>query len=271
VQLGELAEALGLDFEGDPKLELSGLANLDDATPADLSFVTGEGYRRAFAASKAGACLVPPDFDVTDRACLRSALPYRDFARAVDLYQPSRRPAPGVHSTAVIAGDAELGDEVSIGPYAVVGAGTRIGDRSVIHAHVTIYPDVVIGVDCEIHSGVHLRAGVVLGDRVGIQSGAVIGSAGFGFVFDRDGKRVRVPHCCPVEIGDDSHVGANTTIDASHPAHPRHGHAETRTRIGKNVIIDNLVQVGHGACLEDGVTLCAQVGLSGSTVVERGV
>ena len=59
--------------------------------------------------------------------------------------------------------------------------------------------------------------------------------------------------------------------DASHPAHPRQGHAETRTRIGNNVIIDNQVQIGHGAQIEDGVTLCAQVGLGGSTTVGRGV
>ncbi len=271
LRLAELADALGLEFEGDPNLELSALASLDDATPADLSFVTGERYRRGFDASKGGAFLALPDFDTGGRPCLRSPLPYRDFARAVELFHPSRRLAPGIHATAVVADDAVLGTDVSIGPYAVIGAAARVGDRTVIHAHATLYPDVVVGAECEIHSGAHLRAGVRLGDRVDVQSGAVIGSEGFGFVFAADGRRVRVPHRCPVEIGDDSYIGANTTIDASHPGHSRHGHAETRTRIGRNVMIDNQVQVGHGVCLEDGVTLCAQVGLSGSTTVGRGV
>ena len=51
LRLAELADALGLEFEGDPNLELSALASLDDATPADLSFVSSERYRRAFGGS----------------------------------------------------------------------------------------------------------------------------------------------------------------------------------------------------------------------------
>ena len=271
MRLGELAEILGLELEGDAEREISGLASLGDATALDLSFVIGASYRAGFESSKAGAFLLPPDFDAAGRACLRSPLPYRDFARAVELFHPARPVPPGVHASAVVADDAALGEAVSIGPYAVVGAGARVGDRCVIHAHATLYPDVVLGADCEIHSGVHLREGVRIGDRVSIQNGSVIGSEGFGFVVDHDGLRVRVPHRCPVEIGDDSHIGANTTIDAAHPAHPRHGGEVACTRIGKNVTIDNQVQIGHGSCVEDGVTLCAQVGLAGSTIVERGV
>ncbi len=82
LRLAELADALGLEFEGDPNLEISALAGLDDATPADLSFVTGEGYRRGFDASKGGAFLAPPDFDTGGRPCLRSAMPSRTSSSA---------------------------------------------------------------------------------------------------------------------------------------------------------------------------------------------
>ena len=270
MRLGELAEILGLELEGDAEREISGLASLGDASASELSFVIGGSHRAAFESSKAGALLLPLDFDAAGRACLRSPLPYRDFARAVELFHPARPVTPGVHPSAVIADDASLGEGVSIGPYAVVGAGARVGDRCVIHANVTLYPDVVLGADCEIHSGVHLREARI-GDRVSIQNGSVIGAEGFGFVVDYEGLRVRVPHRCPVEIGDDSHIGANVTIDASHPAHPRHGGEAACTRIGKNVTVDNQVQIGHGVCVEDGVTLCAQVGLAGSSIIERGV
>jgi UDP-3-O-[3-hydroxymyristoyl] glucosamine N-acyltransferase len=99
----------------------------------------------------------------------------------------------------------------------------------------------------------------------------VIGADGFGFTARADGRRVRVPHVCPVEIGDDCQIGANTTIDASHPGHPRRGYASVRTRIGAGVIIDNGVQIAHGCEIGDGSTLCAHVGLAGSTVVGRHV
>ncbi len=271
MKLAELAAQLALPLEGDGDVALDGLASLEDAGPSELAFVTGPKYQDAFAASRAGAFLLPAGFAGLGRPCLRSPAPYADFARAVELFHPRRPPAPGVHASAVVASDARLGADVSIGPYAVVGAGARIGARARIHPHVTVYPDVEIGEDSEIHSGACIREGTRIGKRVVIQNGAVIGAAGFGFTTRADGKRVRVPHVCPVEIGDDCEIGANTTIDASHPGHARRGHTTVRTRIGAGVIIDNGVQIAHGCEIGDSSTLCAHVGLAGSTVVGRHV
>jgi UDP-3-O-[3-hydroxymyristoyl] glucosamine N-acyltransferase len=271
VKLAELASALSLPFEGDGAIALDGLASLEDAGPRELAFVTGPKYRVAFAASRAGAFLLPLDFDAAGRPCLRSRAPYADFARAIALILPRPEPAPGVHATALVAPDAQLGPGISIGPYVVVGAGARLGARVRLHAHVTLYPGVQIGDDCEIHSGAQLREGVRLGRRVVVQNGAVIGAPGFGFATRADGTRIRIPHPCPVEIGDDCEIGANTTIDASHPGHPRRGHPEVRTRIGVDVKIDNQVQIAHGIEIGDHTTICAQTGLAGSTVVGKRV
>ncbi|MEE9281414.1 MAG: UDP-3-O-(3-hydroxymyristoyl)glucosamine N-acyltransferase [Myxococcota bacterium] len=270
MRLGELARALELPYEGDPSLELSGLGGLRDASASDLSFVTGEGYRKQFEASAAGAFLAPPEFETGGRPCLRTSAPYAEFAHAIELFHPRARPAPGVHETAVVGKDVALGEAISIGAYCVIGDGAEIGARSCIHPQATLYPGVRVGEDCVIHSGVHLRDGVVLGKRCVIQSGAVIGGEGFGFVFRADGSRMRVPHRCPVELGDDCEVGANTTIDASHHGHLRRGRVEVRTRLADGVKIDNLVQVGHGASIGERSMLCAQVGLAGSVEVGAG-
>jgi UDP-3-O-[3-hydroxymyristoyl] glucosamine N-acyltransferase len=171
----------------------------------------------------------------------------------------------------VVAPEAEIGKDVSVGPYVVIGARSRIGDGSVLHPHVVLYADVTVGRDCVLHSGVHLRDGVRLGDRVVLENGVVIGPEGFGYAFREDGTRIRVPHRRSVEIGDDCDIGANTTIDASHAGQPRYGRSSTRTWIGSGVKIDNLVQIGHGCAIGDGSTICAQVGLAGGTEVGRGV
>jgi UDP-3-O-[3-hydroxymyristoyl] glucosamine N-acyltransferase len=267
--LVELATALSLPLEGDGSVPLDGLASLEDAGPRELAFVTGPKYQAAFAASRAGAFLLPPSFEALGRSCLRSPAAYADFARAILRFYPRPVPAPGAHPSAVVAPDALLGAGVSIGACAVIGAGARIGARVRIHPHVTVYPGVEIGEDSEIHSGVHLREGTRIGKRVVLHNGAVIGAPGFGFTTRADGTRVRVPHVCPVEIGDDCEIGANTTIDASHPGHPRRGHPDVRTRIGVDVKIDNGVQIAHGCEIGDHSTLCAHVGLAGSTVVGR--
>jgi UDP-3-O-[3-hydroxymyristoyl] glucosamine N-acyltransferase len=272
VKLGDIAARLRLPLEGDPDLEVRGLAGLEDARPDELSFVTGPRYRRAFEGSRAAAFLVPPDFDVLGRSCLRSRAPYADFARAVDLLLPGAPPpAPGIHPTAVVSADAQIGEDVSIGPYVVVAPRAQVGDRTILHPHVVLYADAQVGCDCVLHSGVCVRERVRLGDRVTVENGAVVGSEGFGYAVGEDGVRIRIPHRCSVEVGDDTDIGANTTIDASHPAQPRYGRDATRTWVGRGVKIDNLVQVGHGCAIGDGSTLCAQVGLAGGTEVGRGV
>jgi UDP-3-O-[3-hydroxymyristoyl] glucosamine N-acyltransferase len=269
LKLADLAAALSIPLEGDGSVSLDGLASLEDAGPAELAFATGPKYQKAFNASKAGAFLLPAGFDALGRPCLRSPAPYADFARAIELFHPRPVPAPGAHPSAVVAPDAQLDASASIGACAVIGAGARIGARVRIHPHVTVYPGVEIGEDSEIHSGVHLREGTRIGKRTVLNNGVVIGSPGFGFTTRADGKRVRVPHVCPVEIGDDCQIGANTTIDASHPGHPRHGRADVCTRIGNDVIMDNGVQIAHGCQIGDHSTLCAHVALAGSTVVGR--
>jgi UDP-3-O-[3-hydroxymyristoyl] glucosamine N-acyltransferase len=272
VKLGELATRLDLSLEGNPELEIRGVAGLDDAGPSDLSFVTGTRYASAFRASRAGAFLLPRGFDSGGRPCLRSPSPYGDFARAIDLLLPPL-PAPlaGVHETAVLGDGVELGRDVSIGAFCAIGPHCRIGDRSILYPHVTLYAGVELGPDCVIHSGAHLREGTRLGARVVVQNGVVLGSDGFGHAYLADGTRVTIPHRCPVHVGDDAEIGANTTIDSSHPGQPRRGHPETRSHIGRDVKIDNLVQIGHGCSVGDASTLAAQVGLAGSTVLGRNV
>jgi UDP-3-O-[3-hydroxymyristoyl] glucosamine N-acyltransferase len=270
VRLAELATALGLEFEGDGALAIEGVAGLEGAGPGDLSFVTGKRYRAQLGATRAAAVLAPPGLDLGGRPCLRSVQPYADFARAILLFHPRPRSEPGIHATAVVAADAELGPGVSVGAFCVIGSGVRVGARTTLHPHVTVYAHAVIGADCELHAGACVREHARLGDRVVLQNGAVIGSEGFGFAFRADGTRVRIPHTLGVEIGDDCEIDANATIDGSHPGHAD-GSGRPGTRLGRGVKIDSGVQIGHGSTVGDGSTICAHTALAGSTHVGRGV
>jgi UDP-N-acetylglucosamine acyltransferase len=55
-----------------------------------------------------------------------------------------------IHPTAVVAGNAELGKGVEVGPYATIGDHVRIGDGSVIMHHVVIDRNTEIGKECKI-------------------------------------------------------------------------------------------------------------------------
>jgi UDP-N-acetylglucosamine acyltransferase len=55
--------------------------------------------------------------------------------------------ATEVHSTAVVHKDAELGADVSIGPYSVIGPRVRIGDRTRLGPHVVVDGVTTLGCD----------------------------------------------------------------------------------------------------------------------------
>lgn len=260
--LTELADRLGCRLEGDGQLEVRRVTTLDDAGPGDLTFFTNAKYAAALKATQATAVIAAEGIEPPPCAVLWTKQPYLAFARAVGLFAEKWRPMPGVHSTAFVATGAAVDPDASIGPLAVVEEGARIGSRSIIHAHVTIGRYAQIGTDCVIHAGVSIRERVRLGDRVVVQDGAVIGSDGYGFARDEQGRHVKIPQVGGVIIEDDVEIGANSAID-------RPAVGETRIRAGTK--IDNLVQVAHGVTIGRDVLLAAQVGIAGSTTIEDSV
>ncbi len=52
-----------------------------------------------------------------------------------------------VHPSALVDAEAELGDGVEVGPYAVIGPKVRIGARTSIGAHVVVHRNTTIGAD----------------------------------------------------------------------------------------------------------------------------
>ena len=58
-----------------------------------------------------------------------------------------------IHPTASVDSDAEIGDGVSIGPWALVGPGVRIGDGTTVGPRVLIERDTIVGEDCTLANG----------------------------------------------------------------------------------------------------------------------
>ena len=67
---------------------------------------------------------------------LRADDPYSAFARAVSLFAPAARPAPGVHALSDVAPDATIAADASVGPFVTIGAGASVGARTIVHANV---------------------------------------------------------------------------------------------------------------------------------------
>jgi len=260
MQAAELARVLEAELRGDPEVEIMGVAAIEEAGPGDITFVANPKYAALAKTTRAGAILVTPDFPEVPAVTLRLKNPYLAFARAVDIfYQPPGWPA-GIHPTAVVDPTAKVGKNARIGAYAVIGEGVVIGDDATILPHVVIYPGARIGERFFAHAHAVVRENCQLGDDVVLQNGVVVGSDGFGFAKDEQGRWHKIPQSGPAILGDRIEVQANACIDRA---------SVGATRIGEGVKIDNLVQVGHGSTVGENTLLCAQVGMAGSTHVGK--
>jgi UDP-3-O-[3-hydroxymyristoyl] glucosamine N-acyltransferase len=256
--LRELADRLGCRLEGDGTIEITGVAGLESAGPGDVSFFANPRYAAALETTRASAVIVSEQGAVPRVAALRAVNPYLAFAEALELLTADAEPMPGVHPSSVVAADAFLGADVSIGPFVVIAPGARIGHRVVLHPHVVVGRGATIGDDSVLYTHVSVRERSVIGARVILQDGVVIGSDGYGFVPLADGTHRKIPQRARVVIEDDVEIGANTTIDRP---------AVGETRIGAGTKIDNLVQIAHGVRVGAHSLLAAQVGIAGSATL----
>lgn len=258
MKLLELAGKLKCELEGDGAIEITGVAGIEEAREGELTFFVNRKYRPALATTRASAILVAHDAGPVPLAALRSSNPYLDFARAIEIFHAAPAYAPGIHPTAVVSTSAQIGAGAHIGPYCFVDDGARIGRNAMLHSFVTIYRDAQIGDDFFAHAHVCVREGCRIGDRVVLQNGVVVGSDGFGFAKQSDGRWHKMRQAGRAVVGDDVEIQAQSAIDRA---------TVGETRIGRGAKIDNLVQVGHACQVGEDTLLCGQVGLAGTSKV----
>jgi UDP-3-O-[3-hydroxymyristoyl] glucosamine N-acyltransferase len=247
--------------QGPKDLKIQGLAAIEQAGPTEITFVTRAKFARQIETSRAGAFIVPPEFDQVPRPLLIAANPYLAYAKIAGFFAPPLRRWPGISNQACLGADCTLGQDVSIGPFVSLGDNVSLGDRVTLYPGVVLGKGVSIGSDTTIYANVTVNDRCTLGSRVIIHSGTVIGADGFGFAPD-GATFYKIPQLGTVIIEDDVEIGANCSIDRG---------ALGETKICRGVKIDNLVMVAHNVVIGENSILVAQVGISGSTHVGRNV
>lgn len=267
MNLKELADNLGCRLEGNPRLDISGVAGIDHAQPGQVTFLANRRYAPQLKTTKASAVLIEDDVPLeraaglTPLAALRTANPYLAFAKAIEVFYAAPVYRPGVHATAIVAPSAKIALGAHIGPYCFVDEEAEIGERAVLHSFVTIYRGAKIGADFFAHAHAVVREGCRIGDRVILQNGAIIGADGLGFAKRPDGAWQKMLQSGPAVLEDDVEVQANACVDRA---------TVGETRVGRGTKIDDLVLVGHASNVGTDAMLCGQVGLAGSTRIGNG-
>ncbi len=240
MRLDQLAEKIDAELVGDPAIEVTRLASLDEATAGAVSFLSNAKYASQLATTKASAVIVGPKQSVDRVALLKAKDPYFAFRQAVvALHGFRRHPFSGTHPQAVIDPSATVGENCIIYP------GVYLGPRVVVGDDCILYPNVCIYDDCRV------------GNRVIVHSGAAIGGDGYGYAF-HDGEHHKIPQVGNVVLEDDVEIGANCVIARG---------ALGPTVIARGAKLDALVMIGHGVRVGEHSLLVAQVGIAGSTVL----
>jgi UDP-3-O-[3-hydroxymyristoyl] glucosamine N-acyltransferase len=260
--LSELAKFTDGQIQGDANCQISGIGTLQEAQAGKISFLANPSYRKYLATTQASAIILTKD-DLP--FCQTNALivtdPYAAFATLTHYFGPKENIVPGIHPSAVIAADAKIDPTCQIHAQVTIGSGTVIGANSVIGAGTVIGDNVQIGANVRLYPRVVLYDRVVIGDRVILHSGAVVGSDGFGFAFDRKQNTwIKINHLGTVLIGNDVEIGANTTIDRG---------ALDNTVIEQHAKIDNLVQIAHNVQIGAFTVIAGCTGIAGSAKVGK--
>jgi UDP-N-acetylglucosamine acyltransferase len=143
-----------------------------------------------------------------------------------------------IHPTAVIAEGAELGEDVTIGPYSLIGADVRIGDGTMVGPQVVVDGVTTIG-----------RENRFLGQ-------ANIGGAPQDLSYEDEPTQLT--------IGDRNTVREFVTINRGTIK------GGGTTRVGSGCLFMACSHVAHDCQIEDGVQLGNNVLLAGHVAVGRG-
>jgi len=141
-----------------------------------------------------------------------------------------------IHPLAVVDPQAEIADDVSIGPFSYIEAGVRIGRGCQIDSHVT------------------MKSGTILGEENYVAQGAVLGGDPQDRKFGEDMNTLLV-------IGDRNVIREYCTI------HRATGDGK-QTTIGNDCYIMAYTHVGHNGTIGNFVTLANNVGLAGHVTIE---
>ncbi|HWR09164.1 UDP-3-O-(3-hydroxymyristoyl)glucosamine N-acyltransferase [Sporomusa sp.] len=258
--LVEIAALLNGTVTDTTCIEITGVTNIDDAGPGDITFAVPPHLDKAGKCA-AAAVIIPDTVESFSKPAIRVANPRVAFTTLLSLFTPKPDIPPGVHPAAVVHATATLGANVAVMANVVIDAHAVIGDNTIVYPHTYIGRDVTIGKDTLIYPNVTIREDCQVGSRVIIQSGAVIGSDGFGFV-TIGGRHQKVPQVGNVIIEDDVEVGANSCLDRA---------TTGSTIVKQGTKIDNLVHLAHNVVVGENCYFVAQTGIAGSTKIGNNV
>jgi len=265
LSLAEVADLVHGQLDGHVEkrtsILVSGINTLMNAAASEITFLANRRYQKDLKLTKAAAVLIAQNTKVDEHLCvIRVKDPYLAFACLQRFFHPDLIASGIRHTSAVIDDSAILADDVDVAAGVIIGAHVQIEKGTRIGAGCVIGEAVQIGSDCLLHPKAVIADHCILGNEVSLQSGAIIGSDGFGYAWSGT-HHLKIPQIGRVILEDDVEIGANTCIDRG---------AIGDTVIERGVKLDNQIQIAHNVRIGAYSIMAGQVGIAGSTHIGSG-
>ena len=260
--VGQIAELLRGQVEGDAGGKIRELAKIEEANKGSLAFLSNSKYEHFLYTTNATAVIVANTLELKQpvlATLIRVDDPYTSFTKLLEEYQKALAASKtGVEEPSFVAPNSTVGENIYRGAFSYIGANCKIGNNVKIYPQAYIGDNVKIGDHSAIFPGAKIYPNCVIGNNCIVQAGAVIGSPGFGFAPQKDGTYKDIPQLGNVVLEDNVNIGANTTIDCA---------TLGSTIIHEGTKIDNLVQVAHNVEIGKHTVIAAQTAIAGSSKV----
>ncbi|MBP6186020.1 MAG: UDP-3-O-(3-hydroxymyristoyl)glucosamine N-acyltransferase [Saprospiraceae bacterium] len=263
ITVAMIAQFVQGEIEGDPNLEITGPARIEEGQAGTISFLADARYEEHAYTTGSTALLVHRTFQPKtpiQATLIRVENVRQAVAQLLSQFEQKPKAEGIVSPQACVDASARLGEGVQVGRFTIVEKNATIGAGSYIHDQVYVGPGVTLGERCILFPGVRIYKDCVLGDDCVIHSNTVIGADGFGFAPQPDGSYVKIPQVGKVSIGNKVEIGANCTIDRA---------TMGETVIEDGVKLDNLIHIAHNVRIGAHTVMASQVGVAGSTKVGK--
>ncbi|MFZ4077308.1 MAG: LpxD N-terminal domain-containing protein, partial [Legionellaceae bacterium] len=124
--LKEIAALIDGTLIGDGSIIISSLSPIDNIMPNALIFAEGEDNIKKANDSNASAILLTKPIEGMTKPIIKVPEPFKAFIQLLHHFHPKKPPQLGIHPTAVIAEQVQMGKNVSIGAYVVIGENSII-------------------------------------------------------------------------------------------------------------------------------------------------
>ncbi|MDD4871100.1 MAG: acyl-ACP--UDP-N-acetylglucosamine O-acyltransferase [Kiritimatiellae bacterium] len=151
-----------------------------------------------------------------------------------------------IHKTAIIEPGAEIGKDVTVGPFSYIEGGAKVGDECVIGPHVSVMRYTTLGTGCRVHAG------------------AVLGDLPQDLSFKECESYVKIGSNCVVREGVTVHRGTKpgTTTEIGDSCFlMANSHFAHNVKLGNNVIVANGALMGGYVEVGDRAFISANVGI----------